>query len=54
MTGLRLGEAQALEWADLDFKMKQSELKNQCFIKMHKNFTVQSQNESKYSNDCVR
>ena len=27
MTGLRLGEAQALEWADLDFKMKQSELK---------------------------
>ena len=33
MTGLRLEKHKLLEWADLDFKMKQSELKNQCFIK---------------------
>ena len=54
MTGLRLGEAQALEWADLDFKMKQSELKNQCFIKCTRILLYRAKNESKYSNDCVR
>lgn len=43
MTGLRLGEAQALEWADLDFKNETIRIEKSMFYKMHKNFTVQSQ-----------
>ena len=45
MTGLRLGEAQALEWADLDFKNETIELKNQCFIKCTKFYCTEPKRE---------
>ena len=38
MTGLRLGEAQALEWADLDFKNETIRIEKSMFYKNAQEF----------------